>query len=115
MDSILNLILQQNLNELLILRNEKFKAIIPNSIKQIEVFIPTIGIFEFEDDCWYFAQKTPVVEECVYCGGLARGNYSIHRDGFGIGPEVDLCDDCGQDSTPTCADIWERVAKCNYE
>lgn len=43
---------------------------------------------------------------CAYCGGPAEGNYSIHRDGFGLGPEVDLCDAHGSEETPTCEEIW---------
>lgn len=48
---------------------------------------------------------------CAYCGGTAEGNYSIHRDGFCIGPEVDLCDEHGGYPHPTCPDIWERIAE----
>ena len=47
---------------------------------------------------------------CAYCGHPAQGNWSIHRDGFGDGPEVDLCDDCGDADHPTCEDIWARIA-----
>jgi NAD-dependent SIR2 family protein deacetylase len=48
---------------------------------------------------------------CVYCGKPAQGNYSIHRDGYGIGPEVPLCDECGQGPVPTCEHIWERTSE----
>lgn len=48
---------------------------------------------------------------CVYCGSAAQGNYSIHRDGFGVGPEVPLCDDCGGYEYPTCAQIWARISE----
>jgi len=48
--------------------------------------------------------------KCAYCGGPAQGNYSLHRDGFCQGPEVDLCDHCGSRPTPTCEQIWERIA-----
>jgi len=48
-------------------------------------------------------------ELCVYCGGHAQGNYTIHRDGFGIGPEVPLCDACGGEPTPTLTAIWARI------
>jgi hypothetical protein len=48
---------------------------------------------------------------CSYCGGPAEGNYSIHRDGFGEGPEVPLCDACGGERTPTLAEIWARIAE----
>lgn len=48
---------------------------------------------------------------CAFCGHPAEGNYSIHRDGFGVGPEVDLCDGHGSHETPTEAEIWERIAQ----
>ena len=48
---------------------------------------------------------------CAYCEQAAEGNYAIHRDGFGIGPEVDLCDACGSGIEPTCADIWDHIAQ----
>jgi hypothetical protein len=47
---------------------------------------------------------------CVYCGRPEpQGNFTIHRDGFGEGPEVPLCDECGKYETPTCAEIWKRI------
>jgi len=48
---------------------------------------------------------------CAFCGGPAQGQYSIHRDGFGVGPEVDLCDGCGSEPEPTCEVIWDRIAQ----
>ena len=48
---------------------------------------------------------------CVYCGKAAEGNFSIHRDGFDVGPEVPLCDACGQDETPTLDEIWARISE----
>ena len=51
-----------------------------------------------------------VVMRCVFCGQPAEGNYSIHRDGFGIGPEVPLCDECGCGQYPTLEVIWAHVA-----
>jgi hypothetical protein len=48
---------------------------------------------------------------CSFCGAPAEGNYSIHRDGFGVGPEVDLCDGCGGAELPSCPEIWDRIAK----
>lgn len=48
---------------------------------------------------------------CVYCDEPAQGNFSIHRDGFGIGPEVALCDACGSTPTPTTGEIWTKIAK----
>lgn len=47
--------------------------------------------------------------DCAYCGRAAEGNCSIHRDG--VGPEVDLCDACGQHERPTCKQIWRRIAR----
>src|SRR5688572_24383288 len=49
-------------------------------------------------------------ERCSFCGDPAEGNYSIHRDGFGVGPEVPLCDDCGAHPRPTCGEIWDRIS-----
>jgi hypothetical protein len=51
---------------------------------------------------------------CAYCGGPAEGNYTIHRDGFGRGPEVDLCDKHGCDLHPTTVEIWDRISVCEH-
>ena len=48
---------------------------------------------------------------CAYCGRKSQGMHSIHRDGFGVGPEVPLCNACGSRETPSCAAIWDRIAK----
>lgn len=48
---------------------------------------------------------------CAFCNKPAEGNAAIHRDGFGVGPQVDLCDACGTHETPTCEEIWERIAE----
>lgn len=48
---------------------------------------------------------------CAYCGQPAEGNYSIHRDGFGVGPQVPLCDGHGGGDLPTCEQIWEKLRK----
>lgn len=48
---------------------------------------------------------------CAYCGGRADGNFSIHRDGLGRGPEVPLCNRCGGSETPTCEQIWRLIAQ----
>lgn len=53
---------------------------------------------------------TVTAHVCAYCGRPAEGNYSIHRDGFCDGPEVDLCDAHGGRMTPTCPEIWDRLA-----
>jgi hypothetical protein len=50
-------------------------------------------------------------EPCAYCGKPSEGNYAVHRDGFGVGPEVPLCDECGNDDTLSCPDIWDRIAQ----
>lgn len=48
---------------------------------------------------------------CAFCGGVAEGNFSVHRDGLNVGPEVELCDACGGSEQPTLADIWARIAQ----
>lgn len=48
---------------------------------------------------------------CAFCLKPAEGNFSIHRDGFGVGPEVDLCDACGGSETPSAGIIWGRIAQ----
>ncbi len=59
------------------------------------------------------AEECNVIEfhgACAYCGKPAQGNFSIHRDGFGEGPEVPLCDAHGSEATPTCEEIWDQIA-----
>lgn len=51
----------------------------------------------------------PIKGPCVWCRQESQGNYAIHRDGFGDGPEVPLCDRCGGYPVPTCEEIWERI------
>ena len=49
---------------------------------------------------------------CAYCQQPSQGNYSVHRDAFGEGPEVDLCDECGgNETTPTLEEIWTRISQ----
>lgn len=48
---------------------------------------------------------------CAYCGEPAEGNYSIHRDGFGQGPEVPICDAHGGSEDPSCHLIWIEIAE----
>ena len=50
------------------------------------------------------------VVRCACCGLPSEGNFEIHRDGWGIGPEVSLCDDCGGRAYPTCDEIWAAIA-----
>lgn len=47
---------------------------------------------------------------CAACDKPAKGEFAIHRDGFGEGPEVLLCNDCGESVLPTCEELWERIA-----
>jgi hypothetical protein len=59
---------------------------------------------------------------CAACGDTASVGpdgeplYTIHRDGFGEGPDVPLCAECGADELPDCPTIWamiaERQGKC---
>jgi hypothetical protein len=53
------------------------------------------------------------MENCVYCGSPAEGNFSIHRDGFGLGPEVPLCDGCGDSEEPSLAEIWAKIGQAS--
>lgn len=47
---------------------------------------------------------------CAACGKPAEGHFAIHRDGFGEGPEVPLCDACGRENGPSCEALWEAIA-----
>ena len=51
---------------------------------------------------------------CAYCRNATQGNHTIHRDGFGEGPEVALCDACGSQPTPTEREIWARIGQAPY-
>lgn len=53
--------------------------------------------------------ETSPARECAACGSPAEGNHGIHRDGLGEGPEVDLCDACGDEATPTLEQLWEMI------
>ena len=50
---------------------------------------------------------------CSFCGVDIKGEveFSIHRDGFGEGPEVPLCVECGSHPTPTCEEIWSKISQ----
>ena len=52
------------------------------------------------------------MNKCANCGKQFEGEveFAIHRDGFGIGPEVPLCRDCGAYPRPTCGEIWFNIA-----
>jgi hypothetical protein len=67
-----------------------------------------------------------VGERCAYCDVLIlHVRHRIHRDGLtgdldtpedlftvkGLGPEVALCDEHGSGETPTCEEIWQRIAE----
>lgn len=67
--------------------------------------------FDYCDDCaTVLAVDIGLLEvHCVNCRKPAQGNYSIHRDGFGDGPELPLCDACGCTELPTCNQIWCRI------
>jgi len=55
-------------------------------------------------------EKTSMPPRCPVCARYhCQGNYSIHRDGFGVGPEVSICDACGSRPEPTAEEIWERL------
>lgn len=50
-------------------------------------------------------------ETCAYCGvPVLKRRHSIHRDGFGLGPEVPLCDACGGEGGPSCEKIWAKLS-----
>jgi hypothetical protein len=51
----------------------------------------------------------PVTIPCAYCGKPSEGHYSVHRDAFGVGPEVELCAACGSGPSPTLREIWART------
>lgn len=53
-------------------------------------------------------------KKCAYCGATTDGEkYAVHRDGFGVGPEVPLCDTCGEGERPTLREIWDRIAQAD--
>lgn len=54
-----------------------------------------------------------IIPGCAACGKpLPWGiKFTIHRDGFGEGPEVPLCRACGEHETPTCEELWDRIAE----
>jgi hypothetical protein len=60
--------------------------------------------------CISLTHVEPVTILCAYCGAPSEGNYSVHRDGFCVGPEVELCDGCGGSRYPTLSEIWDKIA-----
>lgn len=60
--------------------------------------------------------QNAMLERCAFCEQPAQGNYSIHRDGFGEGPEVPLCNACGGKPEPDEPTIWAKIGQsgiCN--
>jgi hypothetical protein len=52
------------------------------------------------------------METCCYCKkAFVESDYSIHRDDFGEGPEVPLCNECGEDDRISCEMIWARISR----
>jgi hypothetical protein len=54
-------------------------------------------------------KRKKAVAPCAACGEPSFGRHSIHRDGFGLGPEVWLCDGCGASPLPTLYDLWKII------
>lgn len=46
---------------------------------------------------------------CACCGGAGRHDRTIHRDGFGVGPEVPLCSACANHPEPLDETIWKNI------
>ena len=57
----------------------------------------------------------PRAIECYACGALRTNvEYSIHKDGFGEGPEVPLCPKCGSKRHPTCEELWDMFKGARF-
>lgn len=52
---------------------------------------------------------------CAACGVAIPGEvqHRIHRDGFGLGPEVAICHWCGAFELPSCQTLWEDIKARN--
>lgn len=50
---------------------------------------------------------------CAFCDAPATGDYAIHRDGFGEGPEVNLCDRCGSNDETKEKEIWYKISQAD--
>ena len=59
-------------------------------------------------DAWRWAKG---MRRCAVCNNYAEGEYSIHRDGFSVGPEVPLCNACGSGESPSCEEIWGKISR----
>ena len=60
-----------------------------------------------------YISRAPTSDFCAACGARCKPGgtqYAIHRDGFGKGPEVDICKGCGENELPTCEDLWAMIA-----
>lgn len=55
--------------------------------------------------------KTTPIGPCTHCGTQTDGLYSVHKFGFGVGPEVPLCETCLNDVD--LGDIWRKNLKGN--
>ena len=55
--------------------------------------------------------QVTVEKECWYCGGRSEGEHAIHDTHFMDGPEVPLCNGCGSGASPSCEEIWQRIAE----
>ena len=53
--------------------------------------------------------------KCSFCERETDGNFLIHRDGFGVGPEVPLCAYCAASTGPSCVEIWNKIAHPSHE
>jgi hypothetical protein len=56
----------------------------------------------------------PSLEHCMHCGAhVPQANYTAHRWAINAGPELPLCDACGEESTPTLDEInlkqWKLI------
>lgn len=49
---------------------------------------------------------------CAFCKSLCPGEpeYCIHRDGEREGPQVPLCNTCGENERLSCQTIWDRIS-----
>ena len=50
------------------------------------------------------------MKTCGVCDDKAEGHYAIHRYAMGVGPEIYLCDSCGELPIPTCDQIWRCLS-----
>ena len=67
----------------------------------------TLGEMTMQNQFWLGSYR------CAYCKSLHHStpNFTIHRDGYGVGPEVPLCDGCGSGQHISCAQIWKAIGE----